>query len=55
MNQRRYEALGAYLHVGVPRGALAKAAQRFGYTLGARSLVRDSAQTEGQRSCVVAT
>jgi transposase-like protein len=39
VNQRRYEALRAYLHEGVP---LAEAAQRFGYTPSAlRSLVRD--------------
>ena len=39
VNQRRYEALRAYLYEGVP---LAEAAQRFGYTPSAlRSLVRD--------------
>ena len=39
VNQRRYEALRAYLHEGVPLG---EAAQRFGYTPSAlRSLVRD--------------
>jgi transposase-like protein len=39
VNQRRYEALRAYLHDGVPLG---EAAQQFGYTPSAlRSLVRD--------------
>jgi transposase-like protein len=39
VNQRRYEALRAYLYEGVP---LAEAAQRFSYTSSAlRSLVRD--------------
>jgi transposase-like protein len=39
VNQRRYEALRAYLHEEVPLG---EAAQRFGYTPSAlRSLVRD--------------